>query len=450
MRSGLTWQALRKHRWGFVGPFATQCVAAAVITAMITVAASMSSAVLTPAERRVLDESSMAAAAAVFIGNSVYLSILMVGVTMTAAIARQARDIALLRAVGATPARIRRSVARQAALVAVPGATLGYGLGLLLGWMWLGLLVGHDVVPAAIGYRPVVWALPVVIGIEVVTSVVGALVSALRPARVRPAMALTETATRRSGRGVARTVLGVVLLVGGVVLSAVLSQVDPEQANAGALLVILGMCVGVGMLGPVLLRAAARVAWPLLRLAGDTGVLARDGVAARSRALSTALIPLVLAGSFAAVKVGMYGTAEHVTGVQPPASDRWLEYSGTAIFVAFAVIGAVNTLLTVSVGRQRELALMRLAGATRARVLAVWACEAGLVLGTVVVLAAGVALATLVPMTHTEFGVWVPYIPPVHLVLGVVGGAAVVAAGTVVPAAVLTRRPPIESVQVSM
>ena len=449
MRSGLTWQALRKHRWGFVGPFATQCLAAAVITAMVTTAVSMSAAVLTPDERRILDESDMADAAAAFLGSSIYLSILMVGVTMVAAIARQARDIALLRAVGATPGRIRRSVARQAALVAAPAAALGFGLGLGLGRVWLSLLVIHDVLPAAIHFRPVLWALPMVIGIEVVTSVVGALVAAIRPSRVRPATALAETATRQTAGGAVRAVLGVVLLVGGVVLSALLSRVDAEQADAGGLFVILGMCVGVGMLGPVLLGVAARLAWPLLRLAGDTGVLARDAMVARSRALSTALIPLVLAGSFAAVKVGAYATAEHVTGVRPPAADMWLEYSGTAIFVAFAVIGAVNTLLTVSVGRERELALMRLAGATRARVLAVWACEAGLVLGTVLVLAAGVALATLVPMTRTAFGAW-PYIGPAQVALGVLGGAAVVAAGTMVPAAVLTRRPPIESVRVQM
>lgn len=449
MRSGLTWQALRKHRWGFAGPFATQCVASAVITAMVTTGVSMSAATLSAAERRALDESDMADAAAAFTGTSIYLSILMVGVTMTAAIARQARDIALLRAVGATPGRIRRSVARQAAVVAVPAAALGYGLGLVFGRVWLAQLVGHDVVPAGIRYQFLWWVLPMVIGIEVVTSVVGALVSAVRPARVRPATALTETATRRPAGGAARTVVGVVLLVGGVVLSAALTRLDAEQADAGGLFVILGMSIGVGLLGPVLLRVTARVARPVLRLAGDSGVLAADAMVARSRALSTALIPLVLAGSFAAVKVGVYGTAEHATGVRPPAADMWLEYSGTAIFVAFAVIGAINTLLTVSVGRERELAVMRLAGATRARVLAVWACEAVLVLGTVVVLAAGVALATLVPMMHTAFGS-LPYVPPGQLVLGVLAGAAVVAAGTVLPAAVLVRKSPIESVRVSM
>jgi putative ABC transport system permease protein len=203
------------------------------------------------------------------------------------------------------------------------------------------------------------------------------------------------------------------------------------------------------MLGPVLLTAAARVARPVLRLTGDIGVLAADAMVARSRALSSALIPLVLAGSFAAVKVGAHSTAEHVTGVREAAADVWLDYSGTAIFTAFAVIGAINTLLTVSVGRERELALMRLAGATRARVLAVWACEAVLVLATVLVLSAVVALATLAPMTHTAFDS-LPYIPPARLALGVLAGAAVVAAGTLVPAMLLTRRPPIESVRVSM
>jgi len=155
----------------------------------------------------------------------------------------------------------------------------------------------------------------------------------------------------------------------------------------------------------------------------------------------------VLAGGFAGVKVAAHTTAEHVTGLVDPAADRWLDYSGTAIFAAFAAIGALNTLLTVSVGRQRDLALLRLAGATRARALAVWTCEAVTVLGTVLVLAAGVALATLAPITHTALHTWLPYLPASHLALGVLGVAAVIAAGTVLPAAILTRRPAIESIE---
>jgi putative ABC transport system permease protein len=445
--AGLTRQALRRHRWAFLGPFATQSLAAAVITAMVTTGWSLSAAPLSADERHALDATTIADAAAVFTGNAVYLSILMVGVTMTAAIARQSRDIALLRAVGATPGQIRRSVARQAAVVAVPAATLGFGIGLGAGWLWLTALVDHGLVPAAVGYTPAPAVLPMVIGIEVATSVVGALVAAIRPARVAPAVARSETATRRPAGGSVRTAIGLVLLAGGVVLSAVVSGLAADAAYDAALFVILSMSVGVGLLGPVLLGAAARVARPPLRAIGGTGLLACDTLVAQSRALSTALIPLVLAGGFAGVKVAGHTTAEHVTGIADPVPDRWLDYSGTAIFAAFAAIGALNTLLTVSVGRQRDLALLRLAGATRARVLAVWTCEAGIVLGTVLVLSAGVALATLAPITHTALSTWIPYVPPAYLVAGVLAGASVVAAGTVLPAAVLTRRPAFESVE---
>jgi putative ABC transport system permease protein len=447
MNAGLTRHALRRHRWAFLGPFATQCLAATVITSMVTTAWSLAAAPLSADQRRALDATAVADAAAVFTGNAVYLSILMVGVTMTAAIARQARDIALLRAVGATPGQIRRSVARQAAVVAVPAATLGFGLGLGAGWGWLAALVDHGLVPASVHYAPSPVVLPMVIGIEVATSVVGALVAAARPARVPPATALSETATRRPARSVVRPALGLTLLAAGVVGSAVVSGFAADQADDAALFVILSMCVGVGLLGPVLLSYAVRLVRPLLRLAGGTGRLAGDTLVAQSRALSTALIPLVLAGSFAGVKVASHTTAARVTGARDPAADLWLDYAGTTVFVAFALVGALNTLLTVSVGRQRDLALLRLAGATRARVLAVWTCEAVIVLGTVFVLAGGVALATLVPLIHTSLHTWTPYLPPSHLILAALAGAAVVAAGTVLPAAVLTRRPAIESIE---
>jgi putative ABC transport system permease protein len=447
MRAGLVRQALRRHRWAFLGPFATQSLAAAVITAMLTSAWSLSAAQLTAQQRHALDDSDLPAATAVFTGNAIYLSILMVGVTMSAAITRQARDIALLRAVGATPGQIRRSVAGQAALIAVPAAVFGYVLGLAGGWLWLAALVDHGLVPDAVGFRPDPVVLPIVVGIEVATSTVGALVAAVRPARIAPAIALTETATRRPAGGRVRTMIGVVLLVGGVILSGVVSGFAADQADDAAFFVILAMCVGCGLLGPVLLVVAVRLARPLLRLAGGVGVLAADALVARSRAASSAQIPLVLAGSFAAVKVTAHTTAEHVTGVREPAADLWLDYSGTAIFVAFAVIGALNTLLTVSVGRRHELALLRLAGASRARLLAGWTCEAGIVLGTVFVAATGVALATLVPLTHTALDTSLPHVPPSHIALGLFGGAAVVATGTVVPAAVLTHRPAIETVR---
>jgi putative ABC transport system permease protein len=444
MRAGLTRQALRRHRRSLLGPAATQCVAATVIAAMVMTGTSLDAAPLDPAQRRALDAADVPSATVAFALIAVYLSILLVGVTMSSTIAQQGRDIALLRSVGATPGQVRRSIALQAVIVAVPASVLGYLLGTVAGWAWVAALVAHGVLPDAVPFMPDPAVAPLVVGILVATSVVGGLVAAIRPARVRPATALTETATGRP-RGLAvRTALGLLLVAAGIVVSAVLSSVSPDQASEAGFIVMLALCVGVGLLGPVILCAAAWAAGPVLRLAGGSGQLALDNVTALSRSLSGALVPLVLAVAFATVKVGARTTAARVTGTADTASAVWLDYSGTAVYCAFAAVAAVNTLITVIVGRRRDLAVTQLAGATRPRLASVAICEAGIVVATVLVLGAGVAAVTLLPLLHTGLDTWVPSLPAPYVVGGVLATAGVVAAGTVAPAAVLTRRPAIE------
>jgi putative ABC transport system permease protein len=233
-----------------------------------------------------------------------------------------------------------------------------------------------------------------------------------------------------------------VLVIGGVVLSAVIGRTSPEDAGENAFFVMLAMCVGVGVLGPVLLRTVVAVVRPLT--AGPAR-LAVDNVRAMSRALSGALVPLVLVIAFAAVKVATHTTPAHRSGATEPAGDLWTDYSGTAVYCAFAAIAAMNTLVTVLVGRRRDLAVVRLAGGTRRRVLAVVVCEAGLVTATALGLAAGIAIVTLLPILRT-----VPYVPPGYLVVGALLAAAVVAAGMLAPAAVLMRGRPIAVVAAAM
>jgi putative ABC transport system permease protein len=192
------------------------------------------------------------------------------------------------------------------------------------------------------------------------------------------------------------------------------------------------MCVGVGILGPVLLRSVVVMARPLT---AGSARLAVDNVGAMSRALSGALVPLVLVIAFAAVKVAMYTTPAHRTGATEPAGQLWTNYSGTVVYCTFAAIAALDTLITVMVGRGRDLAVAQLVGGTRRRVLAVVICEAVLVTATALVLAAGIAIAMLLPLLRT-----VPYVPAAYLVVGGLLAAALVAAGMVGSAAMLTRR----------
>jgi putative ABC transport system permease protein len=444
--SGITVQALRRHRWAFLGPVAVQTTAAAILSAMIMLAWSINRAPLTKPQRHALISPEIGDMTGVFIGVSVELSILMVGVAMNLVIAGQARDIALLRAIGATPGRIRRSAAAQAAITAVPSSVVGYLLGTVLGAVWASALRDHGLLPTQVAFHPSVPALPLVGGIVIATSVLGALVAAIRPSRIRPAVALTDSATGRPRIGVLRTVLGMALVIGGVVLTFVAGRLDADKANNSAFFVLLALCVGVGMLGPVILKAVVAITRPVAKALGGSGMVAADGVAAMSRPLSGALVPLVLAIAFAIVKVAMHTTSAHVTGTADAPADIWLDYAGTGVYCVFAAIAAWNTLITVMARRRRDLAVTRLAGADRRRLLGIVGIEAVIVLGTALVLAAVVGGLTLAPMLHTQLHTWLPYLPTPYLVAGMSMAAVVVAVGMLASAAMLTRRRAIDVV----
>ncbi|MGA5302085.1 FtsX-like permease family protein [Nucisporomicrobium flavum] len=433
-------QALRRNPWSFLGPAATQCLAAALVTAGLCLMASLDGAPLGREQRQALTDSGIADLGLLFLMSSIYLSMLIVGVTMSSAIRHQARDIALVRAVGATPGRVRRAVAAQAALVAVPATIVGVPLGMLCGRAWVSGFVSHGLVPAEVSFRVHGGALPIALAVTMGTSLLGAMIAAIRPSRVRPAVALADSAAPRLRIGVARTTAGLVLVTGGTVLSVLIADLDAGTADQAGLFVMLAMCTGAGLLGPALLRVAA----PAARLLGNTGRLAADTLAVHARGLSGALVPLTLAIAFAAVNLTRTATTTHVTGVAAPAADRWLEFSGTGAYTAFAAIAALNTLITTILARRRDLAVTRLAGGTRGRTLAVVVCEALLVTGTALVVATVVAAVTLLPLLHAALGTWRPWMPGSWLAAGLAGTAVLVFAGTVLPAAITLRRPPIE------
>jgi putative ABC transport system permease protein len=441
MRSGITRQALRRHRWALAGPACTQALGAAVVAVMLMTAASLRAPGLSAAQRQAIAAGQVADTAAVFLGVAIYLSVLVVGVTMNLAVSRQVRDLALLRTIGATPGQIRRSVVLQAALVSVPASLLGCLLALPLGAGWLALLRTHGVLPAGVGLTPTLSALPAAMGIQLATSIVGAWTAGRRTARLAPANALTESRVgRRLGRS--RIGLGLALLAGGLVGSAVVASLAADQAGDAAFFVLIAECTGVGLVGPVVLQAVAGALRPVFH--EGLPRLALDGVASLSRPLSGALVPLVLAIAFAAIKVASHTTAAAVTGRPDPAADVWTDYSGTAVYCAFAGIAALTALVTVLVGRRGDLAVLQLAGGSRRRVVLLVAGEAAVITVAAVLLAGVAAGATLLPMLHTGLGTWLPRVPVPALGAGLLLTAGLVAAGTVLPAAVLTRRPPLD------
>jgi putative ABC transport system permease protein len=442
MRSGITRQALRRHRWTLAGPACTQLLGAAVIAVMIMTAWSLTASGLSAADQHSVHAGGMADTTAVFLGDSVYLSMIVVAVTMSLAVSRQLRDIALLRSIGATPGQLRRSVVLQALAVSLPASVLGFAMAVPLGYGWVALLRSHGALPDAVRFTPELVVLPIVAGIQLATSVVGAGVAGRRTTRLAPAIALSETSGDRRHIGPVRSALGLLLVGGGVVGSVVVSSLAADQADAAALFVLLAECIGIGALAPVVLRAAAAVFRPLL----PDGLprLALDNISAMSRPLAGTLVPLVLSMAFAGVKVAVRTTSAAVTGSPGSPTEVWTDYSGTTVFCAFAGVAALNALVTVIVARGLDLAVLQLAGGTRLRLLLMVTGEAALVAATAVLLAGVAAGATLLPMLHTSLGTWLPRFPAPVLATGLLLALGVVTVGMVLPAAVLTRRPPLQ------
>jgi putative ABC transport system permease protein len=440
--TGLVRQALRRHRWSLLAPACTQVLSSCVISAMVMLAWSLSPAQLSARDRAVVVASQMDDVTSVFLGSAVYLSILIVGVTMNLGIQQQLEDVALVRVVGATPGQVRRAVALQVAVLALPASAVGWLLAVPSTAGWTYLLRTHGVLPSAARLSPNVVALPIAAGVVLSTSVVGAMIAASRTARIRPSSALAEAQTRRRPIGRLRITVATMLVLGGASLSVVLSQLDPQQAGDSALFVMLAECVGVGLLVPIVLRRAA----VLLRRVARDGVprLAVDSIETMSRPLSGALIPLVLAGAFAAVKVGMHTTTTHVTGVAESAADVWTDYSGTVIYVVFAAVAGLNCLITIVVNRRRELATMQLLGGSRRTVITMVLMEAGVITATATVLAIVVAGVTLASMLHGAVGRWLPYFPPAWPLVAIGVLACLVAVGMAAPATVMTRAAPVD------
>jgi putative ABC transport system permease protein len=405
---------------------------------MVTAAHSLNQ--LSPELRRSASVADAIETTGVFLGITVYLSLIIGGVTMNLAASGQVRDLALLRTIGATPGQVRRSLASQAAAIALPSALVGALLGVPAAWSWLAVLRHFAVVPQATTVAVDPRGLPLAVGIVLSTSLVGTLVAVARMSRVSPAAALTEALTGLRPVRPVRTLLGLTLIGAGVVLSAVLATTAPMQAGDAAVFVVLAECIGVGLLGPVILGVVTRVVRPWAR--GIVRV-AVDDVETMTRKLSAALIPTVLAAAFAAVKIAAHTTAG--TGVGP-ADEPWADYSGTAIYCAFAGVAAVNCFMTVMLARRQTLAAIQLAGAARRTLISIISIEAILVAAVAVTVAAAVAVVTLSPILHHSVGVWFPRVTPLVVVGWAAAVTGIVGLGMIVPVVRLSTTLPIRTV----
>lgn len=247
-------------------------------------------------------------AIAVFVGAFVIFN------TFSITVAQRSRELATLRTLGASRRQVLRSVIGEAAVIGLTAsvAGLGLGLGLARGMSALFRRLGADLPQAAMVVAPRTVVVSLVVGTLV--TLVAALVPAIRSTRVAPIAAVREGATPPRGR-LSRAMPVIALAVIGLAVALLARGALGDGLGTGERMFSLGggalaLFIGMAMISSRLVRPiAALVGWPLSRLGGAAGGLARqNAVRNPGRTASTAaalMIGLALVAFVSVVAAGL-------------------------------------------------------------------------------------------------------------------------------------------------
>ncbi|MDP9343506.1 MAG: ABC transporter permease [Actinomycetota bacterium] len=208
----------------------------------------------------------------VFAGISLFVAAFTIFNTFSILVAQRTRELALLRALGASTRQVRRSVLVEAVIVGVIASGVGLGFGLVIALGLEGLLkafgIGLPTTTLQVLPRTIVVAL--IVG--TVTTVVASVVPAYRASRVSPMAALRDQQTGAGGSIRTRVLAGALVTLAGV--GALMLGLFGSTSNGASLVGLgaAGVFLGVAMLGPLVARPmAAAIGWPLRRIAGKLG-----------------------------------------------------------------------------------------------------------------------------------------------------------------------------------
>ncbi|WP_122818267.1 FtsX-like permease family protein [Nocardioides pantholopis] len=203
------------------------------------------------------DASLLTVLAGSFIGTASVVVILVVAATVSLAMRPRQRDLAVLRALGATRRQVRRMVAAELLLLTAVVAPLGALPGLAAARLTTPLLTDAGIVPP--GFSLTLSPLPVLGAVVVLApvAVAAAFLATRETLRLPPTAAVTATLAEPREVGRTRRVLAAVTAAGGLAAAGTPLVVPGTIGGATAASSALLLVAAAALAGPVL------VAWAL-------------------------------------------------------------------------------------------------------------------------------------------------------------------------------------------
>ncbi|MFF9477327.1 ABC transporter permease [Streptomyces sp. NPDC014733] len=257
-----------------------------------------------------------------FAGIALFVGVFIIANTFTMLISQRRREIALLRAVGASRRQVVRSVLVEATLLGVVASAVGMGLGIGLALGIRSVLNANDagLPDGPLVISPLTYLVSLATG--TVVTVLAAWLPSRRAAKIAPVEALSTLDTQPAPRSlVVRNVFGAVVAGLGVAVmcwvSTLESSDDLPLALAGSALTMTGVIV----LAPLLSRPLVRLTGAVTgRLFGTVGKLARENALRNPRRTaatgSALMIGLTLITGMAVVGNSAESAIDRMTATQ--------------------------------------------------------------------------------------------------------------------------------------
>ncbi|MDI6911029.1 FtsX family ABC transporter permease [Nocardioides sp.] len=269
----------------------------------------------------------------IFAGIALVVGAFLIANTFSILVAQRSRELALLRALGASQRQVTRSVLAEAAVVGALGSTLGLGLGILLALAIRAMFaqVGLDLSGQGIIFAPRTVIAGYTVGVLI--TMAAAWLPARRTARIAPVQALRDDVALPESSIHRRLVAGIVLLVvGAAALTAGLFLDVPRAGwlvGGGVLMIFLGVTAA----SPVLARPVLHLFGVLYsRVFGPVGNLAGQN-ARRNPRRTTATASALMIGLALATTMAILGSSAKAS------VDRIIEDNFVGDYVVGNVVG---------------------------------------------------------------------------------------------------------------
>jgi putative ABC transport system permease protein len=277
----------------------------------------------------------------VFAFVAVFVGAFIINNTFSITVAQRTRDMAMLRAIGASGRQVKRSVLIEALVIGAVASAAGLvaGTAVASGLRMLMTAFGFEMPNGPMVVNSQAMILSFTVGVAI--TVLSAWLPARRAAKIAPIAALREVNVDRSAASMKRAVSGTVITTAGV--AALIAGLQGELMLVG--LGALATFVGVAVLSPVLARPVAKLFGLPLRARGLSGEIAtrnamrnpkRTARTAASLMIGVALVGFItvfaasakasLAGSleteFTGTHIIQTGGFDNSTGLSPDLADE--------------------------------------------------------------------------------------------------------------------------------